>query len=492
MRLYILIILSIFLVRCASQGAPSGGAVDESGPIVVSIDPLDSLITSEQTITITFNEYLDQSSVASSITINGEHEFNMKVRYNKIIISPLKKWENINELYISRNIRDYQNNTMDSPMSKIFSINDSKMFQGKINGDLINIVDDNIYEVGLYSVINNQVKFMKKIEADKEGVFRFENIPNGEYRIGVIEGKIIDFQYDYRVRSYGINSQVINISNEEELSNIKIMISGALPKLNIVSGYLLNGNHAILKLSDGEEKSFFIESDKSDKKYINGDIVSLAPYYYNRLESYLLGEYEFITNYKSDTLAPSIDNIMLNQDKLNIYFSEPIRLLSDKVFVDSNQNHINHTMVDPFVLTAKLKLNDTSDIYINSSVITDYENNKIDSILNVDVPAFDINKKFGSLKGKINYNGAMDIVIKLIDNDTKEEYFISTSDSNFLFKKVPQGKYLLESYEKKHSDNEIYYSGVWEPFEKAAQIVIYPDLIDIRAHWEVQGIEIDY
>ena len=113
-------------------------------------------------------------------------------------------------------------------------------------------------------------------------------------------------------------------------------------------------------------------------------------------------------------------------------------------------------------------------------------------ILTVDVPAFDINKKFGSLKGTINYNGTMDIVIKLTDNDTKKEYFTSTNDRSFLFSKVPQGKYLLESYEKKHFLNETYYSGVWNPFEEAAQVIRYPDLIDIRAHWEVEGIEINF
>ena len=39
---------------------------------------------------------------------------------------------------------------------------------------------------------------------------------------------------------------------------------------------------------------------------------------------------------------------------------------------------------------------------------------------------------------------------------------------------------------------EVYYSGVWEPFERAAQFTIYPENIDIRAHWVIEGIEIIY
>ena len=86
----------------------------------------------------------------------------------------------------------------------------------------------------------------------------------------------------------------------------------------------------------------------------------------------------------------------------------------------------------------------------------------------------------------------MNIVLKLTNYNTEEEYFISTDKDDFLFDKVPSGKYYLESYEQKHNDKKIYYSGIWEPFQMAAQIVQYPDLIDIRAHWEIEGIEINY
>ncbi len=492
MKFYILIILSVFSMRCASQGSPSGGIIDKSGPVIISIEPLDGYLNKDQPIIITFNEYIDQSSVSSSIFINGAQEFDMKLRYNKIYMYPKIEWNNINELYISRAIKDYQKNYMDSPISKLFKTNNSVFFQGEISGDLMNVSDDIIYEIGLYSTNSNQSKFIKKIEADKSGFFRFINIPDGDYRIGAIEGKLNNFEYDYRNQRYGINSRILKVENEKQIEDIKVMISEPLIKLNIISGYLLNGNHAILKLSDGTEKSFFIESNRQNKKYMNGDEVSLKLDYYNRLESYSLGEYNFIASYLTDTIAPFINDIDLNQNELDVYFSEPILPLSNKIFVDDSQSHINHTVRTPFILTAKLNVSDTSDIYLSSDVISDYENNKIDTTLKITIPSFNVNKKFGSLKGEVNYNGKMDIVIKLINNDTREEYYTSTNNNTFLFPKVPQGEYFLESYEKKHSSNEVYYSGIWEPFNKAAQIVIYPDLIDIRAHWEVEGILINF
>ena len=99
----------------------------------------------------------------------------------------------------------------------------------------------------------------------------------------------------------------------------------------------MNGNHAVLTLSDGTKKSFFVESDRQNKKYINGDSIYLNLGYYNRLESYQLGSYNFVANYLIDTLPPSIKSISLNEDKLSIIFSEPILLLSNKIFVDSKR-----------------------------------------------------------------------------------------------------------------------------------------------------------
>ena len=47
----------------------------------------------------------------------------------------------------------------------------------------------------------------KKIEAVQSGFFKFINIADGDYRIGVIEGKLNDD--DYRNNDSGIN-QIFN------------------------------------------------------------------------------------------------------------------------------------------------------------------------------------------------------------------------------------------------------------------------------------------
>ena len=61
-----------------------------------------------------------------------------------------------------------------------------------------------------------------------------------------------------------------------------------------------------------------------------------------------------------------------------------------------------------------------------------------------------------------------------------------------LFNEVLPGNYVLDSYELKLSDLSTYYSGEWEPFNYSAKFSIYPETVDIRAHWIVEGIEINY
>ena len=57
----------------------------------------------------------------------------------------------------------------------------------------------------LVFILRMIINFKKLIEADKSGFFKFINIADGDYRIGAIEGKLNDFEYDYRKQRYGIN-----------------------------------------------------------------------------------------------------------------------------------------------------------------------------------------------------------------------------------------------------------------------------------------------
>ena len=169
MKNYFVIILCLIIASCASQGYPSGGPVDNEGPIILNISPFSEALSSNESIIIEFNENIDPNSILSAIKINQKEDFKLRVYKNKIIIKPNNSWGDIVELYISRKIQDYQENKMDEAITKIYKSPSKKIGNGVIKGKLVNISNDKIYEVGLYKIINSSINIVKKVESNING-----------------------------------------------------------------------------------------------------------------------------------------------------------------------------------------------------------------------------------------------------------------------------------------------------------------------------------
>ena len=167
-----------------------------------------------------------------------------------------------------------------------------------------------------------------------------------------------DFNYDYRMNRYAMQSQDISINNDIFELNLKLMVSDPLDRASIVSAKMLNPNHALLTLSDESTKSVFINSDKGSKKYSSGDSIKLDVEHYNRLESYFMPSFEFIANFKKDTLAPQIKNFIFDKN-LYLTFEEPVKLLSQDIFFYKN-SPLRYKLLNPFEVEVSL----TSD-FIN-------------------------------------------------------------------------------------------------------------------------------
>ena len=475
----------ILFFSCASQGTPSGGPVDTEGPIVIGFR-FDSN-SQGQEITIIFNEIINPSSAINSVKLNGLSNFDLKIKYNKIILSSINIQNDILELNISRHISDYQGNIMDAPIIKFFS-KEEEITQNTISGKLINISDEVIYEIAIYEVYADSILYLKKTQADINGNFKFENIHNGKYRLAALDGIINDFDKNYRFNRYGINSQYININQKSSNTNIEIMMSEPLKRHSIIGANMINQNHAVVTLSDGLEKSIYIEPSK-----VTGDSVTINMTYFNRLEKYNTRPFSFIANVPEDTLYPKINHYFRMNDTLFINFSEPIQILREDAFIKDNKEPIKYNIIDFFNVIVPIEGYDKENIYINSLSIADLNSNVIDSLIALDISKTSyLKQKFGSLNGSLNYNGENDIVVRLTNNESLERYHVIVESGSFRFDEVIPGEYTLDSYELKKTDIETYYSGIWNPFEKSARFVIYPDYIDIRAHWTIEGINIIY
>ena len=82
MKNYFVIILWL-LVTCASQGYPSGGPIDDQGPVIINITPSSEDLSKNESIIIEFDENIDPNSISSAIRINQDDNFKLRV-YNRI------------------------------------------------------------------------------------------------------------------------------------------------------------------------------------------------------------------------------------------------------------------------------------------------------------------------------------------------------------------------------------------------------------------------
>tara|TARA_Y100000996_G_scaffold340069_1_gene277099 strand:- start:346 stop:975 length:630 start_codon:yes stop_codon:yes gene_type:complete len=205
--------------------------------------------------------------------------------------------------------------------------------------------------------------------------------------------------------------------------------------------------------------------------------------------------FSFSAQISKDTIPANLDKYYTDNNMLFINFSEPVKLLENDIFFDSDSSIVDYNIVDPFRFSINLENSRLNKININGNFISDFNNNLSDSLITINVPKTenDLLQKFGSLMGKIDYNSDEAIVVRLTSIDSDKKYHtLVDENSNFIFDEVLPGIYTLDSYENKLSDITTYYSGEWEPFGYAAKFSIYPETIDIRAHWIIEGVEIKY
>ena len=82
-----------------------------------------------------------------------------------------------------------------------------------------------------------------------------------------------------------------------------------------------------------------------------------------------------------------------------------------------------------------------------------------------------------------------EIIVEVRNIDSNQISFVVSRDGFFEFNSLSPGKYLLRAFENKNLINsEVYFSGLWNPYNEAATFGIYPDTIDVRSNWDIENI----
>ena len=500
----------LLLLGCAAQGPATGGPVDKKGPVIISIQPQNGSlnITTDQKITLIFDELLNPVSIPASIQIDTDLDYTLKIRGRKLIISPENNWpqNGIVRINLSRKIRDYQKNMMDKPIQLIFSTG-SNFPVGVIKGDILGIDSDKLIEVGLFDwPPSTQSTYIQKVEADEMGVFKFIGIEDGRYTIAAIEGVITDISKQLRKKNYAISaSSYLTISSDKKEQWVEMLLSEPVERLGITSVEMQSQYCSQLILNDNSKELMIIDSLLSP-----GDSIFVNLEKLNRLESYQVLEYTFILPEITDTLAPILTQSFFGaaqegpvtegpNDKYTLIFSEPVKLNINAVFF--TQDSINIPLPFSFenefsVIIANLP-DSIGKIQLLGEQIQDWAgNNFADSskIVRITRPSKEEELIIGgNILGFVNYEDKYPLKIEAHQIGSESYYIADVNNHKFEFINLSPGLYELWGFEALNNrDGNVYHSGLWAPYHRAAKFAFYSDTIDVRARWDVEGVNINF
>lgn len=521
-KIFYYLILSLYLFGCAVQGPISGGPIDESSPILLSVHPenFSTKISAQEKVTLNFDELIDPISVYSSITINNQ-DFKIKVKGKKIILYPSYEWDPdfLVDIYISRNLSDYQKNTLEDPLNLFYSLGE-EIPAGTIHGQIIDIKNiinkyngedtNTFFQVGLFKILDSGKELIKKVDSNKYLEFRFDAIEEGYYSIAAVENKLIDINVDLSRRRYALLDSTHIFSNDT--LSLKMNISDPISKQEISSINFINQYYVNYMLSDNTIEFGILDTiyNNFNQSEFSLELMRTSLILQNEFESYSTNVFEFIVPEVVDTIAPTINSTNIDEFNFSLVFSEPLEKFNYKgifyILEDSNKVYIDYKFEDSAlknIINISLEQFIEDDISSNFSlgieknIIKDlYGNVCLDSVVIIDLGNQIItNKNIGTSKvtGKILYSKtAIPLSVALYNLETLEKTLVlSDKEYNFLFNGIQPGEYLLQCYENYDLNSEVafpYFGGEWNSNGRTLHFSDIVGPIEVRANWDLENI----
>ncbi len=488
----------LLLLGCAAQSPATGGPLDKKGPVLISVHPVDESlnISTEQKIILTFSELLDPVSIPASIQIGSDLEYKLKIRGRRLIIQPKSAWpeDGLIRINLSRKIRDYQKNMMAEPIQLIFSTG-SEIPTGLIKGKIIGYELKNLIEVGLFEWHHSiESTYIQKVEADESGLFHFTGIENGRYTIIAIEGVITDVAKQLEKKNYAmLTSSFIQISAEEKEKTVEMLLSEPLEKLQITSIDMQSQYCAKIVMNDNSNEVFILDTLKNP-----GDSIFVNLGKSNRLETYQIPEYSFILPEITDTLAPKLLQSIFDTDHFTLIFSEPVQINKNGITI--NPDSIKIPLLFKFENEYSVMFPDLPDsinkIQLLGEYIHDWAGNVFpDSVKSVNIQHKKVEEQIigGDILGFVNYDGKEPVKVEAHKIGTESYYISDVENKKFHLSNIASGLYEIWGFEVINLlDPNVYFSGTWNPHRRAAQFSIYPDTVEVRTRWDIEGINLNF
>ncbi|MCH8069091.1 MAG: Ig-like domain-containing protein [Candidatus Marinimicrobia bacterium] len=538
-----------FLLGCAAVGPPPGGPVDKTSPSLVSVKPLSGTthISGGLSVLLVFSERLYETSLDNGINLLPVMKTSVELKIKKEMVT-VKLPENLasNQTYIltlTRDILDEHRNRLDRVYQLAFSTGD-KISEGVISGRVYGSPEKSSL-VYLYQITEEMADslFLRQpdyvTETDDEGHYSFSYLDPGEYLVIAFTGGRSPFPVVPSRMHYGVHwRSSVAIAANDTTFNINMRIFKEVPPFKVVNIQMENHAQGLIRFTTPVSLSsqnmpillFSFESEhevipdiiyqfKGNSEEIRFQVSNLIPG--NKYTTHV-SDFRDSTDQELEPMSKEIQVPEMDSLRVSIIFPEigktikltegftPINIQFDGVILSSTDS-IVATLEDTggielplilewenptrLVLTPGLGWDTDKEYRLNlfaNRLFSRDSINMADTVFTYPIK-IRLDGGEGGISGKVLGEYVLGSIVeaKPVENSIISYSVVVNSKGEFNFKKLPAEDWILSAFQDSDKNGR-YTPGRAIPFIPSEPFLMTQDTIEVRANWDVEGIELTY
>lgn len=522
---FFLILIIVAFLQCARRGSPTGGPQDTTPPELIKAEPEQMTINFDQKkIKLYFDEYVKLEDVQNQLIVSPPLKYPPQIipqggasKYIEITLKDTLKENTTYTLNFGQSIVDNNEGNPNSFLTYVFSTGsyiDSLTVSGVVKdaydkeaGTFISVM---LYEID--SVFNDSTIY--KIPPnyitntlDSTTIFRLNNLKAGNYAMFAVKDETKNNVFDQKTDKIAFLPDTISIPTDsiyvlnlfKEIGDYSVAVPSFEAKNKIIFGYQGKGeNIAIEPLTSLPDTIRTIISKEPDKDTLN---YWFTPFETDSIVFKITNEKErIIDTFTVKTRKVGLDSLKLTPNqRSSLSFEEPFYISANTPIAKIDTSKITLTNKDSLAVgflavldSTENRLNINFEVEPNESyglslfpgVIEDFFETRNDTLMyRLTTGSY---ADFGNLRLNISGNATYPLIVQLTDEsgETKREIY-ATTPKTFEFNNLPPTKYLIRVIYDSNENGE-WDTGSYLNKKQAEKVSYYPEVIEVRANWELE------
>lgn len=507
-KIFFPILLLVLLSACANIVAPSGGDRDTVAPKVKKATPQNFTTFFEaKEIKLQFDELIEFSNAKNEVIITPvlKKKPIYKQVGNQLKIKFQEKLQANTTYQISfgESIKDYNEGNTIKDLKYIFSTG-AYIDSLSIGGSTLNTFNKEALEnilVMLYNANEDSVLLKRPnyiAVSDASGNFVLGNLKAGQYKIGALEDKNMNYIFDQETEKIYFSDKIITLNQDtilkpfylfenikdfrkkkvknEEANHLEISFNKAIETLQLnISNY-------------AKDDIYYFSENKKSIHYWYQDKKEESIFQLNDKQNYQDTFSLKLKNREVENFGFEIDYFKQKEDnkQVELYFPFPIKHFEKENFHLKTKDS-THIIYDSFWSENKQQFNiqfqySGDSVYLVSKDSSFISFHSIYSKAKVDT-LFNFKHKMSTLTLKID-STKDDLILQLLDKEQEILQQVDVSrETSYTFKDLKEGQYFVRIF-KDENKNKIWDSGLFHVKQKAEPTIFFSKEINLKANWE--------